>query len=183
MKKLEGTKVVFLVADMTHDEELNFPKYYLEWEGAKTLLAGTKKELTSRFGRPIKADILTSELENLVEETDGVIIPGGFGPDKLRIDNDALNFVRKCHNKGKVIAAICHGAQVLISAEIVKGKKITCVKNVAIDVKNAGGIYVDEPIVKDGNLITSRNPSDLPPFTEAIIEELQKLKIKVKAKA
>lgn len=171
MGRLNGRRVVFLVADMTHDEELNFPRYWLAWEGAEIIVAGIEKEHTSRFGRPIKADITTDRLPALAG-VDAVVVPGGFGPDRLRTDRYALEFVRRMFQEGRLVAAICHGPQVLISAGVVKGRRLTCVKQVAIDVINAGGQYVDEAVVKDGNLITSRLPPDLPGFTTAIVEAL-----------
>lgn len=171
MGKLKGRRMVFLIADMTHDEELNFPRYWLLWEGAEVILVGLKEEHTSKFGRPLKADITVRQLEGL-GSIDAVIIPGGFGPDYLRADDTVLKFVKKHFEEGKLIAAICHGPQVLVSAGIVKGRKLTCVKNVVTDVVNAEGEYVDEPVVRDGNLITSRRPFDLPGFTSAIIEAL-----------
>jgi protease I len=169
--RLSGRKVVFLVADQTHDEELNFPKYWLQWEHADVLLAGLSREHTSRFGRPIRAEITTSQLSEH-RDAAAVVIPGGFGPDRLRTDSSTLDFVRRMDHEGKPIASICHGAQVLISAQVVRGRRLTCVKQVAVDVMNAGGKYVDEAVVQDGNLITSRLPPDLPGFTEALIEAL-----------
>lgn len=181
--KLDGKKVVFLVADLTHDEELNFPKYWLAWEGATTVTAGISREHTSRFGRPLKADITTAELDQM-HDVDAVVIPGGFGPDKLRMDRHAIDFVKKMHREGRLVAAICHAAWVLVSAGLVPGKRLTCVPAVAIDVINAGGKYVDEPVVRDGNLITSRHPPDLPAFTTAIVGFLsQQAVVKVPGKA
>lgn len=180
MGKLDGKRIVFLVADLTHDEELNFPKYWLAWEGARITLAGMSKQHESKFGRAIEADILTSDLDK--HEFDAVVIPGGFGPDKLRTDRHVLNFVKKMFSEGKVVAAICHAAQVLISAGIVKGKRLTCVKNVSDDVVNAGGLYEDKPVVKDGNLITSRLPPDLPGFTAAIVDALSQVTVPVRSR-
>lgn len=179
LRSIGSRKAVFLVADMTHDEELNFPRYWLEWEGAKVVLAGLKKEHTSRYGRPIHTQLTVSELMASQRDCDAVIIPGGYGPDKLRTDPSVQEYVRWAFEDGKVVAAVCHGAQVLISAGIVKGRTLTCVPAVAIDVINAGGKYVDKPLVVDGNLITSRHPPDLPPFTEAIMKALREEKVKV----
>lgn len=182
MGRLEGKKVVLLAADLTHDEELYFPKYWLAWEDATTIIAGINKEFTSRFGRALKADITTAELEQM-HDVDAVVIPGGFGPDKLRMDRHAVNFVKRMSQEGRLVAAICHAAWVLISAGIVPGKRLTCVPAVAIDVINAGGTYVDEPVVRDGNLITSRHPPDLPAFTTAIVDFLsQQAVMKVREK-
>jgi protease I len=176
MKRLEGVKIAALVADQTHDEELNFPKYWLEWEGAKVIIVGLSKQHTSKFGRTINADLTSKELNKIYEQVDCILIPGGYGPDRLRTDENILAFVKKAFEDGKLIAAICHGPQVLISAGVLKGKKLTCYKAVVDDVKNAGAYFVDERVVIDGNLITSRLPTDLPAFTQALINTLIKRK-------
>jgi len=107
-----------------------------------------------------------------VDEIDAVVIPGGFSPDYLRRVLEVLNFVREAYQKGKVIAAICHGPWVLISAGIVKGKRITGVSAIKDDIVNAGAVYEDVPAVMDGNIITARVPDDLPEFCQLIIEAL-----------
>ncbi len=170
MKRLKGKKIAFLIADLTHDEEYAFPRYWLLWEGAECVTIGVKKEHISRFNRVLKADITIDEAKS--DDFDAVVIPGGFGPDKMRTNENVLKFVKEMMERGKLVAAICHGPQVLISAGVIKGRKLTCVKNIAVDVVNAGGEYVDEPVVVDKNLITSRHPYDLPAFTQAIIEKL-----------
>ncbi len=170
MARLKGKRVAFLVADLTHDEEYAFPRYWLIHEGADVVTVGLKEEHVSRFGRTLKPDKLIDEVSP--EEFDGVVIPGGFGPDKLRADDRVINFVKTIFDRGDMVAAICHGPQVLISAGIVKGKKMTCVKPVVVDLVNAGAEYIDDKVVVDGNIITSRHPYDLPAFTEAIIEYL-----------
>lgn len=172
MGKLNGRRIAFLVADLTHDEEYAFPRYWLLDEGADVVTIGIKKEHISRFGRTLKPDKTIDEVSP--DEFDAVVIPGGFGPDKLRVNEKVLNFVREMDRMGKLIAAICHGPQVLISAGIVKGRRMTSVKQVKVDLVNAGAEYIDEKVVVDGNLITSRHPYDLPAFTKAIIEYLSK---------
>ena len=172
MARLKGRKVVFLVADLTHDDELNFPKYWLLWEGADVVLVGLSATHTSKFGRVIETHATVDKLSGMLDSVDGVVIPGGFGPDKLRTNNNVQEFVREMVERGRVVGAICHGAQVLISADVVKGRRLTCWESVAQDVVNAGGRYVDESVVRDGNLITSRMPADLPAFTSALIGTL-----------
>ncbi|MEM1545360.1 MAG: type 1 glutamine amidotransferase domain-containing protein [Candidatus Methanomethylicia archaeon] len=172
MGRLNGKKVAFLIADMTHDEEYSFPKYWLAWEGAKVVTIGLSKQHISRFNRSLTADLTISDAK--ADDYDAVVIPGGFGPDRLRANKEVIKFVREMMEKGKIIAAICHGPQVLISANIIKDRKLTCVEQIAIDVINAGGNYLNEPVVIDGNLITSRHPEDLPAFTTSIIEALLK---------
>jgi protease I len=105
----------------------------------------------------------------------GLVIPGGHSPELLRAVEGATQFVKEFGSLNRTIAAVCHGPQLLISAELVRGKKMTCYKTVAIDLKNAGANYLDAPLVIDGNLITSRQPSDLPQFCQALVEALQKV--------
>ncbi len=104
---------------------------------------------------------------------DAIIIPGGYAPDRMRLYQPMIDMVRKAFNSGKLIAAICHGPQLLISADIVRGLRVTSWPSVAIDLKNAGANWVDEPVVQDRNLITARKPADLPRFNKAIIDALQ----------
>jgi len=111
---------------------------------------------------------------NNVSEYDAVIIPGGRAPDRMRINKGLVDIVKEASVKGKVIAAICHGAQMLIEADILRGKKATCWKSVATDLKNAGATYINAPAVVDGNLVTSRFPGDLPRFCQETIKLLKK---------
>jgi protease I len=97
---------------------------------------------------------------------------GGFSPDALRVNSEVLEFVKETYNKGKIVAAICHGPQVLISAGLVKGRRVTSYVAVKDDLINAGAVFVDEPAVRDGNIITARVPDDLPDFCQLIIEAL-----------
>ena len=163
-------KILFLVDDLSHDFELYHPLYGLEWEGIETVISGSKLTHTSKFGRQIKCDITFDEVN--VNEYNGIIIPGGFAPDYLRNNKNVLDIVNYMNKNKKLIASICHAAQVLISADIVRERKLTCVKQIAVDVINAGGIYKDSPVVIDENLITSRVPSDLPGFTNTIIKKI-----------
>ncbi len=100
------------------------------------------------------------------------MIPGGHAPDKMRMRHAMVDLARDAMEAGKPVAAICHGPQVLISANALRGRTLTCWPSIAIDVKNAGGLYVDKPVVEDGNLITSRKPDDVPVFSDAIIRAL-----------
>ena len=104
---------------------------------------------------------------------DAVVIPGGYAPDKMRMRHAMVDFTREMFEAGKPVAAICHAPSLLISANAVRGKTLTCWPSIAVDVKNAGGMYVDKPVVEDGNLITSRKPDDIPFFNEAIIRALK----------
>ena len=138
------------------------------------------KPITGRFGTPIPLEVFENGGRYVVkdlsevraEDLDALIIPGGFSPDALRIRKEVFSFVKEIHAKNKIIAAICHGPQLLISAGLVKGKRCTSYEAVRDDLINAGAQFVDEPAVKDGNLITARVPDDLPEFCQLIIDAL-----------
>ncbi len=118
---------------------------------------------------------MTTELDEPGQfaDFDALMLPGGvMNPDTLRMDPNAQQFVRDMFGAGKPVAAICHGPQVLISANVLRGKTLTCWPSIAIDVKNAGGMYVDKPVVVDGNLITARKVDDIPFFSEAILKAI-----------
>jgi len=120
------------------------------------------------------AAIVDAAADNVkAEDFDAVIIPGGYAADKMRLHQSMVDLVRKAYDLGKVVAAICHGPQLLISADIVRGRRVTSWPSVAVDLRNAGADWIDAPIVQDGNLITSRKPADLPRFNKAISEALQ----------
>ena len=123
----------------------------------------------------VKADIGAGAAR--IKDFDAVVIPGGHAPDKMRMRHAMVDLARDAMEAGKPVAAICHGPQVLISANVLRGRTLTCWPSIAIDVKNAGGLYVDRPVVEDGNLITSRKPDDVPVFGEAIIRALSKVRV------
>ena len=110
-----------------------------------------------------------------MKDFDALVIPGGHAPDKMRMRHAMVDLARDAMEAGKPVAAICHGPQLLISANALRGRTLTCWPSIAIDVKNAGGLYVDKPVVEDGNLITSRKPDDVPVFSEAIIRALARV--------
>jgi protease I len=189
--KLKGKKVAIIVANEFEDIELLYPFVRLSEEGAEIMIIPIKtglhprpaipeKPVTGRYGTPIPLEVFGEGERYVVknfnevkpDDIDALIIPGGFSPDSLRINKDVLEFVKKAYEAGKIIAAICHGPQVLISAGLVKGRRITSYRAVKDDLINAGGIFVDEPAVRDGNIITARVPDDLPEFCQLIIEAL-----------
>lgn len=191
MGKLEGKRVVFLVGQEFEDIELWYPFLRLSEEGAQVTIVGLDvglhtrpavkgKYVTGRFGTTVPPLVHEEgrrfTLANLEEidpdKTDAIVIPGGFSPDALRIHQGCLDLVKSLYEKNKIIAAICHGPQVLISAGIVKGKNMTCYEAVRDDLINAGANYEDSPVVVDGNILTSRFPDDLPDFCLKIIEKL-----------
>ncbi|MBI3035951.1 type 1 glutamine amidotransferase [Candidatus Woesearchaeota archaeon] len=170
---LNNKKVLILAENIYEDLELWYPKLRLAEEGIKVIVAGTgEKTYKGKNGYPLEVDGSIKDYK--AKDFDAVIVPGGFAPDKLRRYKEVLDFVREIYNSGKVVAAICHGPWVLISTDILKGKKATCVSAIKDDVANAGAKYSDEEVVVDGNIITSRKPDDLPAFCREIIKALSK---------
>ena len=171
---LQNKKVIIFAENIYEDLELWYPKLRLMEEGAKVVVAGTGEKIyRGKNGYPLEVDGNIKDFKP--KDFDAVVIPGGYAPDKLRRYKDVLDFVREMHNKEKVVAAICHGPWVLVSAGILKGKKVTCVDAIKDDVINAGAQYSDKEVVVDNNIITSRKPDDLPAFCKEIIKALSKL--------
>ena len=170
--KLTGKKIAILVEDFYDDLELWYPYYRLLEEGAEVKLVGpAAKVYESKHGLPAKADLSAEEAK--ADDFQGIVVPGGYAPDKLRRYPKILDLVRGIFEKSGVVASICHGPWVLISAKIMQGKKTTAVIALKDDLENAGAIYLDNEVVIDDNLITSRSPLDLPAFLPAIIAALQ----------
>jgi protease I len=170
---LKGKRIAILAEQDFEDVELMEPLKAMKEAGAQIFIVGSGSQTSYQGKRgkaTIKVDIDADKVR--ADDFDAVIIPGGYAPDKMRLHQPMIDLVRKAHDLGKVIAAVCHGPQLLISAGIVSGRRLTSWPSVAIDLKNAGAIWVDEPLVKDGNIITSRRPSDLPVFNRAIIQAL-----------
>ncbi|MBI3312470.1 MAG: type 1 glutamine amidotransferase [Candidatus Omnitrophica bacterium] len=168
---LQGKRVAILVEDLYQDQEVWYPYFRLKEEGAEVLVVGTnKKEYKSKYGYPITANVTAENVS--AKQCDGLIIPGGYAPDLLRRYPDVLTLVKDMHRDGRVIAAICHGGWVLCSADVLRGKTATCFFAIKDDLINAGAAYVDREVVRDGNLVTSRKPDDLPAFLRTFIEAL-----------
>jgi protease I len=189
--QLRGKQVVIIVAQEFEDIELLYPVLRLNEEGAEIVVVPVNeglhprpyiagKPVTGRFGHPVPIPVMAdgnryrmSSLEELnVEEIDCLLFPGGYSPDALRLHAGTLELVRECHRRGKLLAAICHGPWVLISAGVMKGKQSTGYVAVRDDLANAGADFVDVPAVRDGNIITGRVPDDLPEFCQEIIKAL-----------
>lgn len=169
---LNNKKIIILAHDIYEDLELWYPKLRLVEEGAKVIVAGTgEKSYKGKNGYPLEVDGSIKEFN--AKDFDAVIVPGGYAPDKLRRYKEVLDFVAEIHRSGKVVAAICHGPWVLVSAGILKGKNVTCVSAIKDDVINAGAQYFDREVIVDGKIITSRKPEDLGAFCKAIIKALQ----------
>jgi protease I len=170
---LEGKKIAILVEADFEDDELTAPLKAMREAGAEVTIVGAKQGTKYR-GKRRKAEIVADAAADGVssQDFDAVIVPGGYAADKMRLHQPMIDLVRTAYDSGKLVAAVCHGPQLLISAGIVKNKRMTSWPSVAVDLKNAGADWVDEELVRDGNLITSRRPSDLPAFNKAIIEAL-----------
>ena len=171
-------KALIIVANDFEDRELMYPYYRLQEAGYKVDIVGpkAKEAYKGKYGLSVTSD---SSPENVkIDDYEAVIIPGGRAPDSMRLNKGLVQLTREAFKKGKVIAAICHGPQLLIEADVLKGKRATCYASVATDLKNAGGIYEDKSVVVDGNLVTSRFPADLPDFCQEILKLLQTKKPK-----
>ena len=164
-------RVAILVEDLYQDQEVWYPLYRLREAGVTVTVVGTsKKDFKSKHGYPITADSLIDGVS--AADFDGVIVPGGYAPDILRRHPKVLQLVKEMDRQGKLIGAICHAGWVLCSADVVRGKTATCFSAIKDDMVNAGAKYVDQEVVRDGNLVTSRKPDDLPAFMREFLEAL-----------
>jgi len=169
-------KVLFIVGDEFEDIELLYPFYRVIEEGFKPVIAGKEAggKIVGKHGYSVVADISFKEVK--VSDYVALVIPGGRGPEKIRTLPEVKELTRKFFEMKKPVAAICHGPQVLISAGVVKGRKITSVASIKDDIIVAGGEYIDAPVVEDENLISSRHPGDLPFFAQSLIKALKTFK-------
>ncbi len=163
--------VLMLVGPEYEELEVWYPKYRLEAAGYHVPVAGIgEASYTGKYGYPCPVD---GNVKDFMSDTlAGIIAPGGWAPDKLRRDPAVLKRVQEVHSARGLVATICHGPWILISAGIVRGRRMTSTKGVRDDLTNAGAEWVDEPLVIDGNIISSRVPKDLPLFGEAIVEDV-----------
>jgi protease I len=171
---LEGKHIAILAEEDFEDAELMQPLRAMKDAGASVMIVGSGSKKSYR-GKRGSAEVTADATADKVDagQFDAIIVPGGYAPDKMRLHQPMIDLVRKANAAGKLIAAVCHGPQLLISAEVVKGRRVTSWPSVAVDLRNAGAIWVDQAVVRDGNIITSRKPADLPQFNEAIIEALR----------
>jgi len=170
---LKGKTAAIIATDEFEDLELFHPMYRLQEEGIRTMLIGlTKDPIKGKKGYAITPNASIDDVK--AQDFDFLVVPGGKSPEKLRLNNKILRFVKDFDTQGKPIAAICHAGQVLASAGIVKNRTLTCVAGIRDDMINAGAHYVDQAAAMDGNLVTSRVPSDLPEFARAMIEVFRK---------
>jgi protease I len=167
---MQKTLLTF-VDDMYEDLELWYPKLRCEETGYAMRLAATEiKTYMGKHGYPAKSDLLLKNAHSA--DFCGLVIPGGFMPDKLRRDPKVLSLTREFFEQSKLVAFICHGGWIPVSAKILNGKRATGSLGIKDDLENAGAIWVNEPVVVDGNLISSRTPLDLAPFGQAMVEFL-----------
>jgi len=174
-RKLDGKKVAILVADGFEQVEMTKPREALDEAGAETKIVSLKPGKIQGVNHADKGDKFDVDLtvdEARPEDFDALLIPGGVhNPDKMRTNQKALDFVRHFFREGKPVAAICHGPQVLISADLVRGRKMTSWPAIQVDMCNAGARWVDEEVVVDNGLVSSRKPDDIPAFNRKMIEE------------
>ena len=170
---LQGKKVLILVEEMFNVFEFWYPYYRLQEEGAEVVVvgSGSAEVYNGKPGTQVKPNVAADQV--LLEDVDGVVIPGGYAPDMMRRYPAMVNIVKELHHNNKLVAAICHAGWVLVSADILKGKKATSFFAIKDDLINAGAEWVDQEVVVDGKLVTSRMPDDLPAFMKAVIELLQ----------
>src|SRR3954452_1689434 len=173
---LKQARVAVLVEQQYQEMEVWYPIYRLREAGCKVTLAGPEAGTSypSKLGYPAKSDKAAKDVS--VGDFDALVIPGGFAPDFLRRHEAVIKFVRQFAEAGKPIAAIFHGPWVLCSTSALRGKKATCFFAIKDDVVNAGANYVDAEVVRDGNLIPSRKPDDLPAFMQTLLQAIQERK-------
>ncbi len=170
--ELKGKRIAILVDNLYQDQEVWYPYFRFQEAGAEVVTVGAKagETYTSKHGYPIKSEKSYEEVR--AADFDGVVVPGGYAPDLIRRHAAANRFVHDMDKQGKLVASICHGAWVLCSADMLKGRKATCFFAIKDDVIHAGAKYEDAEVVVDGNLVTSRKPEDLPAFCRASIAVL-----------
>jgi protease I len=182
MAELTGKKIAFLATDMVEQVELTEPWKAVEEAGGTPELVSLEEGEIQGFDHYDKAD--TFRVDRVVSEVtaddyDGLVLPGGVGnPDTLRTDEDAVRFARTFVESGKPVAVICHGPWTLVEADVVRDRKMTSFPSVKTDIRNAGGNWVDEEVVVDDGLISSRNPDDLPAFCKALVEEFSRAPVR-----
>jgi protease I len=174
--ELKGLRAAVLVEQMYQEMEVWYPVYRLREAGCQVTLVGPEAGQTyaSKLGYPAKSDKAARDVS--AADFDLLIIPGGYAPDHMRRCEPMIRLASTMAEQGKPVAAICHGPWLLCSTQALKGRRATCFFSIKDDVSNAGGKYVDAEVVRDGNLITSRKPDDLPAFMQAVIQAAREAK-------
>lgn len=169
---MSGRKVAILAEDLYEDLELWVPLFRLREAGFTPVIVGPEagKTYASKHGYPARAEAAASAVRTA--DLAGVIVPGGYAPDRMRRHRAMVDLVREASESGKLVAAICHGGWMLASADVVRGKRCTGFFSIADDLRHAGALFEDAEVVRDGNLVTSRTPDDLPAFCRTVLEVL-----------
>jgi protease I len=168
-------RIAVIIDDLFEDVEYSQPAEAFLNAGYQLIHVGLKKgKIVIGKKRVTKVRIDEAVKDVSEGEFDALLIPGGYSPDKLRVDDDAVRFVKDFAESKKPVFSICHGPQLLITAQVLKGRRITGWKSIVQDIKNAGAIFIDQEVVEDNNLISSRRPQDLPAFIKTSLQKLQK---------
>lgn len=178
MQSVEGKRIAALVGDGFEETQLSEPRRALEEAGAIVTIVGIDEKSRQKIrakrgfddGNPAKAEELVVDCTG--EDFDALLVPGGFSPDSIRANKDVQRFVREFDSAKKPVFSIGHGAQVLISAQIVRGRQLTGAHAIADDIRNAGGLFRDQPVVQDSNWVSSRGAEDLVQFNRSMLEKL-----------
>ena len=168
---LQGRRIAIFIADYYEDLEFWYPYFRMKEEGAEIEIIGPKIDrFTGKHGMSARSEKSIDDVRP--DQFHALIIPGGYSPDHMRRSPRMVEFVKSMNKQGKLIAAICHAGWMLASADIIRGRKITSFHSIKDDMVNAGAEWLDQEVVVDGNVVTSRNPHDLPAFCRKIIEIL-----------
>ena len=167
------SKICVIIANLFEDSEYTEPAKKFRNAGHELVHVGLESGETVKGKKkdtPVKIEKSVADVS--IDDFDALLIPGGYSPDQLRADDRSVQFVREFFESGKPVFAICHGPQLLITADVIRGRKVTGWKSIVQDIKNAGADFLDQEVVEDGNLVSSRHPGDLPAFIEASLKHL-----------
>jgi protease I len=183
MAELDGKRIAFLATDMVEQVELTEPWKAVQQAGGTPELLSLEEGEIQGFEHYDKAETFPVDrtvVDASPDDYDGLVLPGGVGnPDTLRMDDGAVEFVKSFVDAGKPVAVICHGPWTLVEADVVRDRKLTSWPSLKTDIRNAGGNWVDEEVVVDGNITSSRKPDDLPAFCSTLVAELAKTPARV----
>jgi protease I len=166
-------KVAFIMDEMFEDSEFRFPYDRAREAGHEPVVVGLKKgkEVAGKKGEAVTTDVSIDEVT--ADDFDALVIPGGYSPDKIRSNPAMVSFTREMAGASKPVAAICHAGWMLAEADLVRGKTVTSYESIKTDLVNAGANWVDQEVVEDGNIITSRKPDDLEAFTKTLLSQIE----------